>query len=82
MGFSLSESHGGEEPTNTVISELAFFGFALIESARILGLEIGDGFDRKNAISYQMFKPYDSILNLSFQVEGLWKKFGQYFFSY
>ena len=54
MCFRLSESHGGKEPTNSVICKPAFFRSALIKSARILGLEIGDGFDRKNAVYYLM----------------------------
>ena len=64
MGFRLSESHGGEEPTYPVISELTFFGSALIES-------IGNELDRKDAIFYLLSKPYDSLDNLIFQVEDL-----------
>jgi hypothetical protein len=53
LGFGLSKSHRGKEPTNPAIGELAFFGFALIES-------IGNDFNRKDAIFYLWFKPYDS----------------------
>jgi hypothetical protein len=50
MGFCLSESHGGKEVANAAICEPVFFGSALIESARILGLEIGNGFNREDTV--------------------------------
>jgi|GEM_PF-4000611 len=50
--FCFSEARGGKEPAKAVICEPDFFGSVLVESARILGLEIGNDFDRKNAICY------------------------------
>ena len=63
MGFRLSESHGGKEPANPAICELAFFGSALIKS-------VGNDFNRKDAIFYQMFESYDGVLNLRFETDG------------
>ncbi len=67
MGFRLSESHGGKEPTNPAIGELAFFGSALVES-------IGNDFDRKSAVFHLWFKAYNSLGDLSFQVGGLGRR--------
>ncbi len=48
MDFCLSESHGGKQPTDTLIRKLTLFGFALIES-------IGNDLNRKDAVFYLIF---------------------------
>ena len=64
VGFYLSEPHGGKELTDSAIGELAFLGFALIES-------VGNDFDRKDTVFHLIFKPQDGALNLGFETVGV-----------
>jgi hypothetical protein len=77
VGFGLSESHVGKELANAAITKLALVGSGLIES-------VSNGFDRKDAIFYLSFEPYDNLHDLRFEVEGLGFgiKFWQFLISY
>ena len=50
MGFRLSESHGGKEPANPLISDVAFLGSFLVMS-------VGDGLHWKHTIFHFIFEP-------------------------